>query len=55
MEQEKPNQIQKYNINYTRFEKFLPRDVVTPKEVEDFLFNCVEEHYNRQKARQMAR
>ena len=55
MEQEKPNQIPKYNINYTRFEKFLPRDVVTPKEVEDFLFNCVEEHYNRQKARQMAR
>ena len=40
---------EKYNIYYERFEKYLPRDVATVKEVEDFLFKCVEEHYIRQK------
>ena len=41
MEEEKPNQIPKYRINYSRFEKYLPRNIVTEKEVEDFLFSCV--------------
>ena len=55
--EEKPNQKPKYKINYNRFEKYLPRDVVTEKEVEDFLLTCVEEHYRRQmqKQRGMAR
>lgn len=55
IQEEKPNQKPKYKINYDRFEKYLPRDIVTVKEVEDFLFNCVEEHYKRQKQRAMAR
>lgn len=55
MQEEKPNQKPKYNINYNRFEKYLPRDVVTQKEVEDFLFKCVEEHHKRLKQRQMVR
>ncbi len=57
MEEEKPNQKPKYKISYTRFEKYLPRNVITEKEVEDFLFTCVEEHHKReiQKQRAMAR
>lgn len=55
MQEEKPNQKPKYNINYNRFEKYLPRDAVTQKEVEDFLFKCVEEHHKRLKQRQMVR
>ncbi len=52
---EKPNQKPKYNIHYERFEKYLPRNTVTEKEVEDFLFKCVEEYYRRLKQRQMVR
>ncbi len=54
MQEEKANQKEKYNIHYERFEKYLPRDVATVKEVEDFLFKCVEEHYIRQKQKQQA-
>ena len=38
-----------YKINYNRFERYLPKEIATPKEVEDFLLKCVEEHYHRQK------
>lgn len=55
MEEEKPNQKLKYKINYDRFEKYLPRNAVTEKEVEDFIFKCVEEHYKREKRREMSR
>ncbi len=55
MQEEKPNQKLKYEINYGRFEKYLPRNIVTKKEVEDFLFKCVEEHYRRIKQREMIR
>lgn len=55
MQEEKPNQQPKYSINYNRFEKYLPRNVVTKKEVEDFLFKCVEEHYKRLKQRDFSR
>ena len=55
MLEEKPNQKEKYSIHYERFEKYIPRDIATPKEVEDFLFRCVEEHYNRQRQRAMSR
>ena len=47
--QEKSNQMLKYKINYNRFERYLPKEIATPKEVEDFLLKCVEEHYHRQK------
>lgn len=55
MEEEKPNQKPKYKINYDRFAKYIPKNVATEKEVEDFLFRCVEEHYKRVKQREMAR
>ena len=55
MEQEKPNQKQKYSINYNRFERYLPRNIVTVREVEDFLLKCVEEHYQRKKTRDIER
>lgn len=55
MEQEKPNQKEKYSIHYERFEKYLPRNIVTVKEVEDFLFKCVEEHFQRRKNREIER
>ena len=48
IQEEKPNQKPKYKINYERFQKYIPRNIVTVKEVEDFLFSCVEEHYKRQ-------
>lgn len=54
MEEEKPNQKPKYKISYDRFEKYLPRNVVTEKEVEDFLYTCVEEHHKRQIQKQRA-
>lgn len=55
MEEEKPNQKPKFNINYDRFAKYLPKNAITEKEVEDFLFKCVEEHYRRIKQRNLAR
>lgn len=55
MGEEKPNQKPKYKINYERFEKILPRNVVTEKEVEDFLYSCVEEHNKRQRMKDLSR
>ena len=55
MGEEKPNQKPKYKINYERFEKILPRNVVTEKEVEDFLYSCVEEHNKRQRMKELSR
>ena len=37
---EKANQIPKYQITYKRFEECIPRNIVTPKEVEDYLYRC---------------
>lgn len=51
MSQEKPNQVEKLKINAERFEKVFPRNVVTNREREDFLFMCVEEHNQRVKAK----
>lgn len=55
MEEEKPNQKQKYKINYEKFERYLPRNIVTVQEVENFLLKCVEEHYQRKKMREKER
>ncbi|MBR2009194.1 MAG: hypothetical protein IJ936_03615, partial [Peptococcaceae bacterium] len=41
MSEEKGNQIPKINIPYTRVQKFLPRNVVTPKEVETFFTRMI--------------
>ena len=38
--EEKPNQIPKINISYGRIQNYVPRNVVTPKEVENYLIKC---------------
>ena len=40
---------------YNGFAKYLPKNAITKKEIEDFLFKCVEEHYKRIKQREMTR
>ena len=47
MEEEKPNQKLKYQINYDRFKDYVPKNVATPKEMEDYLLECAKEHYKR--------
>ena len=41
LSEEKPNQSLKYNLAIQRFSNYLPRNVVTPKEVEDYVLKCV--------------
>ncbi len=55
MSQEKPNQVEKIKIDTLRFEKVFPKNVVTNKDREDFLFMCAEEHNRRVKNREMSR
>lgn len=55
MAEEKPNQVVHYKIKYERFRKYLPKNVETEQEVEDFLLICIKEHYNRVKQREMVR
>lgn len=55
MAEEKPNQVVRYKIKYERFRKYLPKNVETEQEVEDFLLICIKEHYNRVKQREMVR
>ena len=38
--QEKANQKDKYRITYDKFTKYIPRQVVTPQEVENYLLKC---------------
>jgi len=40
MLQPKANQKEKYQITYDKFTKYIPRQVVTPQEVEDYLLKC---------------
>jgi len=40
MLQPKANQKDKYNITYDKFMKYIPRQVVTPQEVENYLLKC---------------
>lgn len=54
MEEEKANQKPKYEIHYDRFKDYVPNNVATPREMEDFLFECVKEHYTRKLQRQRA-
>ena len=55
MAEEKPNQVVQYKIKYERFRKYLPKNVETEQEVEDFLLICIKEHYNRVKQIEMVR
>ena len=54
MEEEKANQKPKYEIHYDRFKDYVPNNVATPREMEDFLFECVKEHHIRKLQRQRA-
>ena len=54
MEEEKANQKLKYEIHYDRFKDYVPNNVATPREMEDFLFECVKEHHTRKLQRQRA-
>ena len=40
LSEEKPNQIPKINISYERLKNYLPRSVVTPREIESYLIKC---------------
>jgi len=51
MEQEKPNQTPKVKISRNKLEKLLPKNVVTERQVEEFVLSCVEEHVKRLKQR----
>ena len=41
MLEEKANQKEKYHIEYNRFMKYIPRDIATPRQVEEYLLKCV--------------
>ena len=38
--QEKGNQELKYEISYTKFMQYIPRNIATPKEVQNYLLKC---------------
>ena len=38
--EEKLNRIPKINVSYDRLIKYLPRSIVPPKEIEDYLIKC---------------
>ena len=40
LSEEKPNQLPKIHISYDRLKSFIPKNVVTPKEVETYLIKC---------------
>lgn len=54
MSQEKPNQIEKLKLNANRFESEFPKNVKTNQEKEDFVFMCVQEHNQRERAKKRA-
>jgi len=41
MLEEKPNQKEKYQVEFNKFTKYIPRNVVTPKEFETHVLKCV--------------
>ena len=40
LSEEKPNQIPKISISYESLKKYLPRSMVTPREIEEYLIKC---------------
>ena len=54
MSQEKPNQVEKLKFNAERFESVFPKNIKTNKEKEDFIYMCVEEHNQRERAKKRA-
>ena len=54
MSKEKPNQIEKLKFNADRFEAEFPKNIKTNQEKEDFIFMCVQEHNQRERAKKRA-
>ena len=48
MAEDKPNQKPQFKIDETRFNKVIPAKYKTPKEKEDYLYMCAEEHRKRE-------
>lgn len=40
LSEEKPNQLPKIHISYDRLRKYVPKKLVTPKEIEAYLIKC---------------
>lgn len=55
MSQEKANQIEKLKFNAERFESVFPKNIVSNQQKEDFVFMCVQEHNQRERAKKIAR
>lgn len=54
MSQEKPNQVEKLKLNSERFNAEFPKNIISNQEKEDFLFMCVQEHNQRERAKKRA-
>ena len=54
MSQEKTNQVEKLKFNAERFESVFPKNIKTNQEKEDFIYMCVEEHNQRERAKKRA-
>lgn len=54
MSQEKPNQVEKLKFNAERFEAVFPKNIQSNQEKEDFIFMCVQEHNQRERAKKRA-
>jgi ParB family chromosome partitioning protein len=51
LREEKANQVEKIKISMNKLENILPRNLVTQKQIENFILMCVEEHNKREKQR----
>ena len=51
----KPNQIEQVKIDAKRFEKVFPKNIITNKQKEDFLYMCAEEHNKRERNKERNR
>ena len=52
MEKQKPNQIEKIKINRSKIESVIPKNIVTEREIEDFILMCIQEHNKKQRQKE---
>ena len=52
LDKEKPNQKEFIKIHNDRIEKYIPSKIKESGKIEDFIIQCVEEHYKRERLRQ---
>lgn len=55
MAKEKPNQKEYTKISTERLNKYIPKDVKSRGDIENFVIKCVEDYVKRQKNREMSR